>query len=186
MDLPSLLLVAVSLAMDCFAVVLVTGVSQGERRMPSALRIALAFGSFQSGMLILGWWAGTLVLGIIAPFDHWVAFGLLAAIGVKMVRESREGDDRDSPPDLGTAALLLLSVATSIDALAVGISLAVLSPSILAPAAIVGAVTFGIALAGALLGGRIREEFGKVMEMAGGLVLIGIGIRILMEHYGWI
>jgi putative Mn2+ efflux pump MntP len=186
MDLISLLLVAVSLAMDCFAVALVAGGTQGPGRIQNALRIALAFGVFQAGMLILGWSAGTLVLGIIARFDHWVAFGLLAIIGLNMVRESREGDDRDSPPDLGTAALLLLSVATSIDALAVGISLAVLSPSILAPAAIVGAVTFGISLAGVLLGGRIREEFGKVMEMAGGLVLIGIGIRILLEHYGWI
>ncbi|MDD1656625.1 MAG: manganese efflux pump MntP family protein [Methanomicrobiales archaeon] len=184
MDLPSLLLIAVGLAMDCFAVALVAGVAQGKSRIRNAIRIALAFGSFQSGMLILGWWAGTLVLGIIAPFDHWVAFGLLALIGVKMVRESRE--EEEAPSDLTLGTLLLLSVATSIDSLAVGISLAVLSPEVLVPAVIIGAVTFGIALAGALLGGRIREAYGRMMVMAGGLLLIGIGVRILLEHYGWI
>ena len=184
MDLPSLLLIAIGLAMDCFAVALVAGVEQGEGRMQSALRIALAFGSFQAGMLILGWWAGTQVLGIIAPFDHWVAFGLLAAIGVKMVLESRE--EEEASPDLTTATLLLLSVATSIDSLAVGISLAVLTPDVLVPAVVIGSVTFGIALAGALLGGRIREAYGRVMVAAGGFLLIGIGIRILREHYGWI
>ncbi len=184
MDLPSLLLIAVSLAMDCFAVALVAGVTQGTGRIRNALRIALAFGSFQSGMLILGWWAGTLVLGIIAPFDHWVAFGLLAAIGVKMVQESREEEEAVS--DLTPGTLLLLSVATSIDSLAVGISLAVLTPEVLVPAVVIGSITFGIALAGALLGGRIREAYGRIMVLAGGLLLIGIGVRILLEHYGWI
>ena len=185
MDLLSLLLIALSLAMDCFAVALVAGIGMGKARIRNALRIALAFGSFQWGMTILGWGAGTLVTSAIAPFDHWVAFSLLAVIGVKMVRESREGEG-DAPPDLAIPTLLLLSVATSVDALAVGISLAVLSPAILLPAVIIGAVTFGIALAGALLGGRIREGYGKVMELIGGLVLIGIGIRILVEHYRWI
>jgi manganese efflux pump family protein len=184
MDLPSLILVAIGLAMDCFAVALIAGVAQGEGRMQSALRISLVFGSFQAGMLILGWWAGTLVLGIIAPFDHWVAFGLLAAIGVKMVLESRK--EEEAPPDLTLPTLLLLAVATSIDSLAVGISFAVLTPEILVPAVIIGAVTFGIALAGGLLGGRIREIYGRTMVAAGGILLILIGIRILLEHYGWI
>jgi len=184
MDLIDLLLIATGLAMDCFAVALVAGVAQGEGRMQSALRIALAFGSFQAGMLILGWGAGTLVLGIIGPFDHWVAFGLLAAIGVKMLLESRK--EEVAPPDLTSLALLLLAVATSIDSLAVGISFAVLNPNILVPAVVIGAVTFGISLAGGLLGGRIREAYGRAMVAAGGLLLIGIGIRILLEHYRWI
>jgi putative Mn2+ efflux pump MntP len=182
MDSLDLLLIAVGLAMDCFAVALVAGVTEGKGRMRNALRIALAFGVFQAGMLILGWGAGTLVLGIIAPFDHWVAFALLVAIGVKMILESRE--EEEAPPDLTLATLLILSVATSIDSLAVGISLAVLSPEILVPAVVIGTVTFGIALAGALLGGRIREAYGRRMELLGGLVLIFIGIRILLEHYG--
>jgi len=101
------------------------------------------------------------------------------------VLESRE--EEEASPDLTTATiLLLLSVATSIDSLAVGISFAVLTPDIMVPAVVIGAVTFGIALAGALLGGRIRKAYGKGMELVGGLVLIAIGIRILLEHYGWI
>jgi len=184
MDLLDLLLIALGLAMDCFAVALGAGVAEGEGRIRNALRIALAFGAFQAGMLVLGWGAGTLVLGIIAPFDHWVAFALLAAIGVKMILESRE--DEEAPPDLTLATLLLLSVATSIDSLAAGISFAVLTPDIMVPAVVIGTVTFGIALAGALLGGRIRKAYGKGMELVGGLVLIAIGIRILLEHYGWI
>ncbi|MDD1647892.1 MAG: manganese efflux pump MntP family protein [Methanomicrobiales archaeon] len=184
MDLLDLLLIALGLAMDCFAVALGAGVAEGEGRIRNALRIALAFGAFQGGMLVLGWGAGTLVLGIIAPFDHWVAFALLAAIGVKMILESRE--DEEAPPDLTLATLLLLSVATSIDSLAAGISFAVLTSDIMVPAVVIGTVTFGIALAGALLGGRIRKAYGKGMELVGGLVLIAIGIRILLEHYGWI
>jgi putative Mn2+ efflux pump MntP len=184
MDLVDLILIAIGLAMDCFAVALVAGVAEGDGRIRNALRIAVAFGAFQAGMLVLGWGAGTLVFAIIAPFDHWVAFALLAAIGVRMILESRE--DEEAPPDLTLATLLLLSVATSIDSLVVGISLSVLTPEVLLPAVVIGAVTFGIALSGALLGGRIREAYGRVMELVGGLVLIAIGIRILLEHYGGI
>jgi manganese efflux pump family protein len=182
MEWLDLVLIAIGLAMDCFAVALVAGVAEGEGRVENALRIAVAFGIFQAGMLALGWGAGTLILGIIAPIDHWVAFALLAAIGTRMILESR--GEEEAPADLTLSTLLILSVATSIDALAVGISLAVLSPGILVPALVIGGITFAIALAGALLGGRVREAYGRGMELLGGLVLILIGIRILLEHFG--
>ncbi|HMA05285.1 MAG TPA: manganese efflux pump MntP family protein [Methanomicrobiales archaeon] len=181
MDLITILLVAVALAMDCFAVALAACI-RPEERMRNATRIALAFGLFQGGMPVLGWLAGRTFSDLISGFDHWVAFGLLAIVGLRMIRGGMSADMDQKTPCLDTTHLLFLSVATSIDALAVGVSFAFLDTGILLPCLIIGVSTFTISFLGAVLGGAAAERWGKAMEVLGGLVLLGIGIRILFTH----
>jgi putative Mn2+ efflux pump MntP len=181
MDLITILFVAIALAMDCFAVALAAGIGGGQR-IRTATRVALAFGSFQAGMPALGWLAGRSVIDLISGFDHWIAFGLLVLVGARMIREGLSPDPEEAAISLDTASLLLLSVATSIDALAVGVSFAFLDTGILVPCLIIGASTFAISFLGAVLGGVAAERWGKAMEVFGGLVLIAIGIRILITH----
>ncbi len=183
MDVAAVLLVAVGLAMDAFSVAGCSGMCVRQMRFGGALRMAASFGVFQAGMPVVGWLGGTLLAERIAAFDHWIAFGLLAVIGGKMVVEAVRRDPEECPPDpLQLGMLLILSVATSIDALAVGISLAVLDTDIAAPVAVIGVVTFGLSLAGVHLGKRCGDIFGGKVEIVGGVILIGIGLRILLSH----
>ncbi len=176
---------AVALAMDCFAVSM--GMSCGATRLTGrqTLRMAFFFGLFQFAMPVLGWFAGENVLRYIERFDHWIALALLSFVGLKMIRESFEkGEKRNEAPVDRTkgAPLLLLSIATSIDALAVGLSLAVLRTNIFLPAALIGVVCFSLTVVGAKLGPLVGRAVGKRAELLGGLILIGIGIKIVMEH----
>jgi putative Mn2+ efflux pump MntP len=177
--------IAVALAMDCFAITL--GMACGARglTMKQAVRMAAYFGGFQLIMPILGWLAGDRLLGLIAGFDHWVAFGLLALIGGRMIYESFEmtEDEKACRPDQtrGTR-LLLLALATSIDALAVGLSLGIVRAGILYPAAVIGGTSFMMTVAGAKLGPVVGRIVGRRAELLGGLILIGIGVKILVEH----
>jgi putative Mn2+ efflux pump MntP len=182
MDLVTILLTSLALAVDCFAVALAAGIESGEGRIRNAVRIALAFGSFQAAMPVLGWLAGRSVLDFISGFDHWIAFGLLALVGARMVREGFSDDPEGEAISLDTASLLILAVATSIDALAVGVSLAFIEAGILIPCIIIGLSTFAISFLGAILGGTAAERAGRLMEITGGVVLIGTGVRILVEH----
>jgi putative Mn2+ efflux pump MntP len=183
MDAATIILTAFALSLDCFAVALAAGIESGEGRIRSAARIALAFGSFQAGMPTLGWLAGHSIHEYISGFDHWVAFSLLAIVGAKMIREgiSRE-DGAEGAISLDTTALLVLALATSIDALAVGVSFAFLQTGILVPCLVIGLFTFAVSFTGAMLGAVAAERWGRGMEVLGGLVLIGIGIRIIVEH----
>jgi putative Mn2+ efflux pump MntP len=176
---------AVALAMDCFAVSL--GMSCGPIKLSGrqTFRLALHFALFQFAMPVIGWLAGENLLRYIEPFDHWVAFGLLAFVGGKMIRESfRVGKDEEECPVDRTRglSLIVLSVATSIDALAVGLSLAVLRVHILYPAAIIGVICFALTLVGSKLGPVVGRIVGKRAELVGGLILIAIGIKILAGH----
>jgi len=180
MDLATILLSSFALSLDCFAVALAAGIPGGMGRIREALRIALAFGSFQAGMPVLGWIAGEAVLSSISGFDHWIAFALLVIVGARMIHDGIAGEEEAI--SLATGPLLVLSVATSIDALAVGVSFAFLGAGILVPALVIGLFTFAVSFAGALLGGAASERWGKAMEILGGTVLIGIGLRILVEH----
>jgi putative Mn2+ efflux pump MntP len=182
MDPATILLTALALSLDCFAVALAAGVPGGRDGVRDAARIALAFGTFQALMPVLGWLAGRSVVAYISAYDHWVAFALLAIVGARIVWEGLSGEEEEAPATLDTGTLLVLAVATSIDALAVGISFAFLDTGILLPALLIGVFTFAVSFAGALLGGAAAERWGKVMEILGGLVLIGIGVRILFEH----
>ena len=169
MDFAAILLIAVGLAMDAFSVSVCSGMCFREMRTEGALRMAGFFGAFQAGMPVVGWLGGTLLAERIAGFDHWIAFGLLAAIGGKMILEALRREPDDCPRDpLRLGMLLILSVATSIDALAVGISLAVLDTAIASPIAIIGIVTFGLSLAGVFLGKRCGDIFHGKVEIVGG------------------
>lgn len=181
MDIATILLIAVALSPDCFAVALAAGIPGGKGRIRDAARIALAFGAFQAGMPVLGWLAGSSVLDYISGLDHWIAFSLLAIVGVRMIREGISGEE-EKDVSLDTGSLLVLSVATSIDALAVGLTFSFLQTGILIPCLIIGLTTCIIAFLGAMLGGALAQRWGEVMEILGGVVLIGIGIRILIEH----
>ena len=183
MNTLTIILIAVGLAMDAFAVSITCGISMVKLRLRSALRISLAFGSFQAIMPIVGFLAGLSIRGLIQSFDHWIAFSLLAFIGCKMIYESLFMDSDEKKMDVDDLLTLLgLSIATSIDALAVGISLSLLKVDILSPAIIIGIITFLISFAGTVIGTRFGHLFEKKMEIAGGLILIGIGFKILFEH----
>jgi putative Mn2+ efflux pump MntP len=176
---------AVALAMDCFAVSM--GLACGLRGLSTrqAVRMAFFFGAFQFAMPVVGWFAGANVVRFMRAFDHWIAFGLLAAIGGRMIYESfslSEEEKADRPDQTSGVRLLVLSVATSIDALAVGLSLGVIKAGILYPASVIGIVCFVMTVIGARLGHLVGRVVGRRAELLGGLILIGIGLRILIEH----
>ncbi len=187
MTLPALLLLAVALAMDAFAVSIAVAIRLGSFRAGPTLRLALAFGFFQFLMPVIGWALGLTVRGAIERWDHWAAFGLLAFIGVNMLREAfgkgeEHGAERGDPTR--GFSLLVLAVATSIDALAVGLSFALLGIPVWLPAGVIGVVCAAITTLGVLLGVRLSHAavVSKRAELVGGLVLIGIGLKILYEH----
>jgi manganese efflux pump family protein len=177
------LFIAIGLAMDAFAVSIGAGTGGQVDDLRSKLRLAFHFGLFQTGMTLIGWLAGTTVQRWISSIDHWVAFGLLAYVGVNMIRSGlgKGGDDKPSNPSKGFT-MVFLSVATSIDALAVGISLAMISIPIIFTSLLIGIVTFGLSSFGLLAGSKLGERFGKRMEILGGVILIVIGLRVLVSH----
>ncbi len=183
MPLGAILLLAMGLAMDATAVALGVGTS-GQATSPRPMfRLSFHFGLFQALMPILGWLAGTTVAVYISAIDHWVAFGLLAFVGGRMIREGLDPDCDACPPNpTRGGTLVMLSLATSIDAFAVGLSLAIVGVSIWYPAAIIGIVTGSLTLAGLLLGNRLGASFGKRIEILGGVILILIGLRVLVGH----
>ena len=183
MDMIIILFIASGLAMDAFAVYITNGITIKHQRINNALKIGLFFGSFQALMPLIGWVAGIRLRGFISGFDHWVAFGLLSLIGGKMIYESMKiGSNDNEIKSLNVFVLLMLSIATSIDALAVGLSFAFLKISIVTPIIVIGIVTFILSFLGVLVGNKLGHFFEKKMEFLGGLILIGIGIKILIEH----
>ncbi|MFZ5517188.1 MAG: manganese efflux pump MntP family protein [Candidatus Zhuqueibacterota bacterium] len=183
MDFVSTLFIALALAIDAFTVALTCGLIIGRITFRHTFRIGFHFGLFQFFMPIVGWLAGTTVHGLIASFDHWIAFLLLAGIGGKMIRDANSiGETRiKSDPSRGWS-LVLFSIATSIDALAVGLSLGLLHVSILFPAVVIGVTTLLLSTLGINIGNRLGNVFKKDVEIVGGVILIGIGLRILYEH----
>lgn len=185
MQLYELFIVAVSLSMDAFAVSVCKGLSVGRPKWRHCLICGLWFGGFQALMPLLGWLLGVRFQQMIVSVDHWVAFVLLGLIGFNMVREALSGEEEALDCSFGVRSMFLLAVATSIDALAVGVSMAFLQHvNILWAALVIGGVAFAFSLAGGLLGRRLGCLFQKRAELAGGLVLIGIGFKILGEHLG--
>lgn len=183
MGLLEIVLIAVGLAMDAFAVSLGVGTTRHAAGYRASMRMSFHFGLFQALMPIIGWFAGKTIAPFIAAFDHWVAFALLVFVGGRMIRSgmSPEAEIHESDPTRGFT-LVLLSVATSIDALAVGLSLAMLGVTIWHPVVVIGAVTAFLSLLGCRLGNRLGFRFGKIMEIIGGGVLILIGIRVVITH----
>lgn len=181
----TLLLVALGLSADAFAVALGKGLSLRRLRASQAWAIALTFGGFQGLMPVVGWLLGASLADRIKAVDHWIAFGLLAAIGAKMLWEALHGDDDVEPATgLKVRELLVLGVATSIDALAVGVSLAFLEAHVGLAALTIGVVTVAVSFAGVLIGHRVGLRLRRPAEIAGGLILVAIGVRILLDHLG--
>ena len=181
MGIISILLIAVGLAMDSLAVSISGGIVMRPFCMRQSLRLALTMGIFQGGMTLLGWLMGVSFSSYITAFDHWIAFILLGFLGGKMIYESF-GEEETTISSFSTKTLLTLGVATSIDALAVGVSMAFLKTSIYFPAFIIGFVTFALSLIGVISGYRFGKSKGINVELFGGIILIAIGVKILIEH----
>ncbi|MFH2102203.1 MAG: manganese efflux pump MntP family protein [Chloroflexota bacterium] len=177
------LLISVSMAMDAFAVCLGAGTSGRVSSPRPTFRLAFHFGLFQFIMPIIGWFAGRTIVQWIAGYDHWVAFGLLAFVGVRMIRSGLGPNREEQKPDPSRGwTLVMLSIAVSIDALAIGLSLALLQVTIWYPAVMIGLVTGLIAFIGLRLGSAVGRKFGQQMEIFGGILLIAIGVRIVLNH----
>ena len=183
MDAITLTGLALALAMDAFAVALGTGAVLSSLTGRHLFRLGFHFGLFQAVMPVIGWLAGLTIIQWVEAWDHWIAFSLLAIIGGRMVYEAFSDEEKanDRDPTKGLS-LVLLSIATSIDALAVGFSLSVIGVSIWMPALVIGLVAGVLTIVGMLLGGRIGDRWGTRVEIFGGLVLIAIGLKILIEH----
>ena len=182
-------LTGIGLSMDAFAVAICKGLGMRKVNYKQMLLIALFFGGFQALMPLLGWLLGRQFEQYITSVDHWIAFTLLVLIGANMLREARKEDDTteaetvyDAPLPLGQ--LLLMAIATSIDALAVGISFAFLGVNIWLAIAIIGMTTFLISAAGVFIGNRFGNRYEKRATIAGGIILILLGVKILLEHLG--
>jgi putative Mn2+ efflux pump MntP len=177
------LLIALSLSADCFAVAMSGSIARRGKPFIGNLRSAAAFGLAQFLMPVIGWFAGQTVVSYIESFDHWAAFGLLAIIGGRMIWESFRDEDGKEGADITRGWLLFtLAVATSIDALAVGLSFAFLNINIWLASTIIGVVAFVITAIGFVIGAKAGELLGRRAKLVGGLVLIGIGLRILISH----
>lgn len=185
MSILTIFFLAVGLGVDAFSVAIGIGATNSKKSWAPVMRLSLAFGLFQFVMPLAGWLAGSTVVDMIQSFDHWIAFGLLVLIGGKMIWEGFEKESDEEKVDQTRGwPLLLLSIVTSIDALAVGFSFSLLKTPILFPAVIIGVVCFLMTAVGMIFGKGLAKIFGKKVEILGGLVLIAIGVKILMEHTG--
>ncbi len=184
LDILTLLGVAIALAVDAFAVALAAGAVLNPLKERRWFRLGFHFGLFQALMPIIGWFAERYIHQWIGSYDHWIAFGLLVLVGGRMIVEAlKEGEEKEfvrDPTRGGT--LIMLSIATSIDALAIGFSLAMLNVSIWFPALIIGVVAALLTVAGMILGRRIGDIWGSRVEVGGGIVLCLIGLKVLIEH----
>ena len=178
-----LLLLGVGVSMDAFAVSIGKGLTAQRVSWREALKVGLWFGGFQALMPVIGYFLGISFADLVEKIDHWIAFGLLLLIGANMIREALQGGD-DKPADTSFAfkTMLLLAIATSIDALALGISFAFLGTNIWRAILVIGLTTFAFSVVGLLIGKKVGNHFHKGAEILGGLILIAIGLKILLEH----
>lgn len=184
MSLIALVFVAIGLAMDAFTVAIAKGISLKKASFSQATKVALFFGGFQALMPFIGWLFGSSFEQYIKAFDHWIALILLIAIGGKMLYESfREDDVEEEDVDpLNVRSLMILAIATSIDALAVGVTFAFLNVDIVSSVLLIGIITFFISFSGVLIGNKVGEYLKNYAEIVGGVILILIGISIFLEH----
>jgi len=184
MEIATVFFLAVGLSFDSFAVSVCSGLSLPHIRFFQAVKIAVFMAIFQAFMPLIGWLIGNSMKSLIEPVDHWIAFGMLSLIGGKMIIESFIGSEaREIKNPLHIRVILLLSLATSIDALAVGFSFAVLLDKILIAVLIIGVVTFIASMLGILLGKKTGPKINRYAEIIGGLILILIGLKIMIEHF---
>ena len=184
MSIVELFLIAIGLSMDAFAVAICSGLEMKKATVKSALIIGLYFGVFQALMPLVGYLVGTQFSETIESIDHWVAFVLLAIIGGKMILESFEKDCPQTETSLEFTKMLPLAIATSIDALAVGVSFAFLKVEIISSVSIIGITTFALSMLGVKIGNVFGMKFKSKAELVGGVILVLIGLKILLEHTG--
>lgn len=187
MDFLTLFLLSAGLAMDAFAVSVCKGLAMKKTDFTQAVIVGLWFGGFQALMPVAGYYAGISFMELISSWDHWIAFGLLALIGANMIRESFGKDDEECGKTQGNPlafkTMLIASIATSIDALAVGVSFAAVNTvNIWYAAAVIGVVTFAFSAFGVKAGHAVGKKMADKAELVGGIILIGIGVKILLEH----
>lgn len=185
MDLLTLFLLAVGLSMDAFAVSVCKGLAMPHIRIKNVVIVGLWFGGFQALMPLIGYFLGSQFQKQITAIDHWIAFVLLALIGGNMIRESFSKEE-DCCPDasLGIKTMFLLAVATSIDALAVGITFAFLQVNIISAVSFIGVTTFVLSCIGVKVGNVFGDKYERKAELAGGIILVLLGLKILLEHLG--
>lgn len=177
------LFLAMSMSTDAFAAALGKGAALHRARLAEALRTGLVFGVTEAITPLIGWAVGRAAQGYMASIDHWIAFVLLGGIGAKMIWDGlKRSDEDEKPPRHSLAALLVTAIGTSIDAMAVGVTLALIGANILITAAAIGTATFAMTTLGMILGNALGARFGRHAEIAGGVVLIVIGCSILIEH----
>ena len=189
MSFIELFLIGVGLSMDAFAVAICQGLSMTRIKWDHALTVGLYFGGFQALMPFVGWMLGSQFAGRIQQYDHWIAFILLVLIGGNMIREALSGDEEDAAQAetdlrLDHKKLFLMAIATSIDALAIGVTFAFLETAILPAIGIIGCTTFCISVAGVVVGCWFGARYKKRAEITGGAILVLLGIKILLEHLG--
>lgn len=184
MSLFELFIIAVGLSMDAFAVSVCKGLSMRKISLQKSLTVGLYFGCFQALMPLLGYFLGKQFASFITDYDHWVTFILLALIGGNMIRESRGGDEVETDASLSVKSMLPLAVATSIDALAVGVSFAFLKVHIAPAVVFIGVITFVLSAIGVKIGNVFGAKYKSRAELAGGIVLVIMGVKILLEHTG--
>ncbi len=183
MSILTILILAVGLSFDTFAVSVSLGIARRHIVFGEAFKAALVFAAFQATMPLIGWLLGLSVKSVIEPIDHWIALTLLCLIGIKMIFEAFNGNSENKIIDpTKIRVLITLALATSIDALAVGVSFSVVTVNLLDAYFIIGSITFLVAMLGMLSGKKVGGLIGKRMEIIGGLILIAIGVKIAMEH----
>lgn len=184
MGIIELILLSIGLGMDAFAVSVCKGISMKKMNWKKACIIGLYFGGFQAIMPVIGYFFGSSFESIITNIDHWIAFILLAIIGAKMIQEAFQKEEEEYNEDISVKTMIVLSIATSIDALAVGITFAFLKVNLLLAITLIGTITFILSVIGTKIGNKFGDKYKSKAELAGGIILIIIGLKILLEHIG--
>lgn len=184
MGISEIIFISVSLAMDAFAVSICKGLSMKKLDWKKAFIIALYFGFFQALMPVIGYFLGATFSDLVTNIDHWIAFVLLSIIGGNMIKESFDDEEEKRNDDVDFRTMIVLAIATSIDALAIGITFAFLKTNIVVSISYIGVITFIISLLGVKIGNKFGDRFQNKAELSGGIILILIGLKILLEHLG--
>ena len=184
MELLEIILIAIGLAMDAFAVSICKGLSMKKMNWKKALIVGLYFGIFQGLMPVIGYLLGTSFESLVTKIDHWIAFGLLVFIGGNMLKEAFGNDSENCNDNVDFKTMVFLAIATSIDALAVGITFVFLKTNIILASLAIGIITFAICVIGVKIGNKFGDKYERKAETVGGLILIFMGIKILLEHLG--
>ena len=184
MSIIEIVLIAISLAMDAFAVSICKGLSMKKINWKKAIIIGIYFGGFQAIMPLIGYFLGETFENLVTNVDHWVMFALLGIIGINMIRESFEDESKNINDNTSFKTMVVLAIATSIDALAVGITFAFLEVNLILAIILIGIITFIISLLGVKIGNKFGDKYESKAELVGGIILILIGIKVLLEHLG--